>query len=62
MLISLLMMNYDHSFNSRFDRIPVSLFLTNFTDYEVLIELFLQPFYGPLDFVWDYPGELPPER
>jgi len=24
--------------------------------------LLLQPFYGPLDFVWDYPGELVPER
>jgi len=22
----------------------------------------LQPFYGPLDFVKDYPGELVPER
>jgi len=22
----------------------------------------LQPFYGPLDYVWDYPGEPVPER
>jgi len=22
----------------------------------------LQLFYGPLDFVWDYPGERVPER
>jgi len=22
----------------------------------------LQPFYGSLDFVWDYPGEPVPER
>ena len=24
--------------------------------------LLLQPFYGTLDSVWDYPGELVPER
>jgi len=24
--------------------------------------LLLLPFYGPLDFVWDYPGELVPEK
>jgi len=26
------------------------------------LKLLLQPFYGPLDLVWDYPGELVPER
>jgi len=25
-------------------------------------DLLLQPFYGPLDFVWDYPDEPVPER
>jgi len=28
--------------------------------YQVVKQLQLQPIYGPLDFVWDYPGE--PER
>jgi len=27
-----------------------------------IVLLLLQPFYSPLDFVRDYPGELVPER
>jgi len=27
-----------------------------------LIQQLLQPFYGSLDFAWDYPGEPVPER
>ena len=26
------------------------------------VMLMLQPFYGPLDFVWDYPSEPVPEK
>jgi len=28
----------------------------------ILLVLLLQPFYGPLDFVWDYPGKPARER
>jgi len=28
----------------------------------LLLLLLLLPFYDPLDFVWDYPGESAPER
>jgi len=28
----------------------------------LLLFLLLLPFYKPLDFVWNYPGELAPER
>jgi len=32
------------------------------TTITLLLLLLLQPFYGPLDFVWDYPGEPAPVR
>jgi len=27
-----------------------------------IVTLLLQPFYGPLDLILDYPGELVPEK
>jgi len=40
----------------------VSHMPTNQRHWRTTTTTLLQPFYGPLDFVWDYSGEPAPER